>query len=529
MNQPTGIPESYRPAPGDFDAPDGVGAVGEDRSSMTPETVQEGTSLDAEIASAFAGMAAEDLAELCGQGPTPGGESTPTDASTVTAGTALVGTIVGLSDDEVFLEFDAKSQGILPRSQFGKKEPVDIGRRVDVTVERYDGESGLLVVNRKGAAQRASWTTLTIGNIVEGRVTGLNKGGLEIDLQGVRAFMPGSQCDLFPMRDISVLIGQSVRAEVIELDRRHKSVLVSRRKLMERERAESRDKLKAELEVGQTRRGVVGNLTEFGAFVDLGGIDGLIHIRDLSWGTVEKVSDVLKTGQEIEVKILKIDGKRDRVSLGLKQALPDPWLNVAERYSVDSTLKARVVRIADFGAFAEIEPGIDGLIPVSEMGWQRIHSPTDVVSVGSVVDVKVVRIEPERRRITLSIKQAQKDPWEGVLESFTPNSTIRGTVTRLANFGAFVQIAPGVEGLVHISELSDKRVRSAGDVVNVGNEVDVRVLGVDRENRRISLSMKPTHESGDHAASAASASAAPMKEKKRKKPLRGGLASHWEW
>ena len=273
--------------------------MGEGRNGMTQEVVQEHSSLDAEVASAFAGMDASDLAELCGDvpGATPG--STPVDPESVSPGTELVGTVVGLSDEEVYLEFDAKSQGVLPRTQFGKKEALEIGRRVDVIVDKYDADSGMLAVSRKGSAQRASWTNLTLGMLVEGRVTGLNKGGLEVDLQGVRAFMPGSQCDLFPMRDISVLIGQSVRAEVMELDRKHKSVLISRRKLMERERAEAKDKLKTELEVGQTRRGVVGNLTEFGAFVDLGGLDGLIHIRDLSWGTVDKVSDVLKAGQEV--------------------------------------------------------------------------------------------------------------------------------------------------------------------------------------------------------------------------------------
>ncbi len=533
MNQAQAVEssEAVNPSTGGEVEPALVRSTGEDRSVMTPEAVQEAAQLDAEIAAAMSGMAPADLAELCSGAHTSAGSgATPLDSATVEPGTALVGTVVGFSDDEVFLEFDAKSQGILLRSQFGKKEVIDIGRRVDVVVDRYDSDSGMLAVSRKGAVQRATWTNLAVGMIVEGKVTGLNKGGLEVDLKGVRAFMPGSQVDLFPMRDISVLIGQSVRAEVIELDRKHKNVLVSRRKLLEQERAETREKLKAEIQVGQVRKGVVGNLAEFGAFVDLGGMDGLIHIRDLSWGVVENVSDVLKPGQEVEVKILKIDGKRDRISLGLKQALPDPWVHVSDRFPAGAALKARVVRIADFGAFAEVEPGIEGLIPVSEMAWHRVNSCSEVVSVGGMVDVKVIRVEAEKRRMALSMKQALPDPWDGILESFVPQSMVKGTVTRLANFGAFVQIAAGVEGLIHISELSDRRVKSAKEVVDVGNEVEVRVLGIDRENRRISLSMKPAYDAS--AAKAESAGEASKvepaaKSKKRKKPLRGGLS--WEW
>jgi small subunit ribosomal protein S1 len=367
--------------------------------------------------------------------------------------------------------------------------------------------------------------------LVEGRVTGVIKGGLEVDLKGIRAFMPGSQVDIAPMKDISLLLNQNVKCEVIELDRRTKSVLVSRRKALERELAESREKLKAELAVGQIRSGVVRGITDFGAFVDLGGVDGLIHIREMSWGTVQKVSDVVTPGQRVEVMILKIDPKKDRISLGLKQVQPDPWGQAPDRYPVGTRLKARVVRIADFGAFAELEPGVDGLIPVSEMSWSRIKSVTEAVSVGSVVDCVVIRVEPEKRRIALSMKQAQADPWAGVLDSFQPNSVVKGKVTRLADFGAFVEIAPSVEGLVHISELSDKRVKSCSEVVQPGQEVEARVLGVDSQNRRISLSLKAVHApTPAEVQTALAAQAAPARvEKKRKKPLRGGLASHFEW
>jgi len=513
-------------------APDRAG----ERDVSVPPAKRDGSSgatrvsdIDREVAEAMAGMAPADLAELRGE------VVDSRDGETIAPRTELVGTVVGLSDREVFLEFGAKSQGVVPRSHFGQKETVEIGRRVDVIVERFDAESGLLIVSRKGAAQRATWTNLTVGMLVEGKVTGLNKGGLEVDLNGIRAFMPGSQVDLHPLKDISVLLGEKVKAEVIELDRRHKNILISRRKIMERDRAEARDKLKAELAVGQVRRGTVGNIMEYGAFIDLGGVEGLLHIRDLSWGTVGKVSDVLKPGQDVDVCILKIDAERDRVSLGLKQAQPDPWARVEETYPVGTQLKARVVRTADFGAFAELESGVEGLIPISEMSWGRLKRISEAVSIGDMVDVKVIRVEPAKRRIALSMKQSLSDPWGGVLESFAPQSLVRGKVTRLATFGAFVELAPGVEGLIHISELSDRHVKSCHEVVSVDQELEVRVLGVDQENRRISLSIKQvaapisSSPSGDASMPVAHAAAPAKPDKKRKKPLRGGLSSHWEW
>lgn len=482
--------------------------------------------IDREVADAMAAMDSQDVAELGGMAA-PGGEM---PASTE-PGTEIVGTVAGVGDEDVFIEFGPKLQGVLPRAQFGKKEPLEVGRRVDCVVERFDPQAGLLIVCRKGAIQRATWTNLAIGNIVEGRVTGLIKGGLELDLKGIRAFMPGSQVDMNPVKDISVLLNEVVACEVIEVDRRGKNVVVSRRRLLEREQAEKREQLRGELEVGQIRKGIVRRIADFGAFVDIGGIDGLLHIRDLSWGTVDKVTDVLNVDQEVEVRILKIDEKRDRISLGLKQALPDPWQGVDSRFPVGETCKVRVVRIANFGAFAELETGIEGLIPISEMSWGHIRNPQEVVSVGSLVDCKIIRVEPQKRRIALSIKQAQQDPWAGVLESFAPQSLVTGKVTRLAEFGAFVELTPGVEGLIHISEMSDKRIKTCAEVVSEGQEVETRVLGVDPESRRISLSIKQVKEPvSEPSRDAVHATAhAAQQSKKRKKPLRGGLSSHFEW
>lgn len=479
--------------------------------------------IDREVAEAMASMDAADLAALGGGISSPDADLSP---EMLAPGAEITGTVASLTDDEVLLEFGPKVQGILPRSQFGKKEVIEVGRRIDVVVEGFDKSSGMLTVNRRGAAIRASWTNLSVGAVVQGKVTGMNKGGLEVDLNGIRAFMPASQTDTSPMKDISVLLGENVKCEVVELDRRNKNVLVSRRKILEKEAAEKRAQLKEELEVGQTRKGIVGNITDYGAFVDIGGMDGLLHIRDLSWGSVEKVSDILEPGQEIEVRILKIDTQRDRISLGLKQCLPDPWKNVEDKYPVESAQKVRVVRLADFGAFAELESGVDGLIPISEMGWTRINRTSDVVTVGDLVDVVVIRVEAGKRRIALSMKQAQDDPWAGVHESFEPNSIVKGRVTRLADFGAFVELVPGVEALIHISELSESRVRTCADVVQVGQEIEAKVLGVEQENRRISLSIKALTARSQETTVTAEPAKTP---KKRKKPLRGGLSSHFDW
>ena len=469
----------------------------------------------------MAGMAPEDLAEISGGSPAAVGDE-------LEPGAEITATVVDVTDSDVFLSFGVRSQAVVPRANFGKKEPLEKGRRVDLVIERFDADAGLHIAARKGASQRATWTSLAKGMIVEGRITGMNKGGLEMDLQGIRAFMPASQADIAQLKDISVLLNQKVRAVVLEVDRRNKNVLVSRRRAQEQEIAEERDKLLGEIEVGQVRKGVVGNITDFGAFVNLGGVDGLVHISDICWGTVEKVSDVLTPGQEVEVKIVKIDQKRDRISLSIKQTLPDPWVGVEDRYSAGTSVKARIVRLADFGAFAELEPGVDGLIPISEMSWTRIRSVSDAYSVGDMVDAVVIRVEPKKRRIAMSTKQASPDPWAEVLESFPAKSLVTGKVTRLADFGVFVELVPGVEGLIHISELSHDRVRTCADVVKEGQEIEARVLGVDLEQRRISLSIKAVAD--DPKATQAEREAAPKKTpKKRKKPLRGGLDAQWDW
>lgn len=502
-------------APATDPAPAADPAAAADPTILAAPSMDE---IDREVADAMASMDPDDLNELSG--------SVAGEESNTAPGTELIGTVVAVNDDDIFLQFGVKTQGMMPRTQFGKKEKIEVGRRVDVVVDRLDADSDILIVSRKGSLQRATWTNLTKGMLVEGRVIGVIKGGLEINVNGIRAFMPGSQASLAPMKDISILLNQSLQCEVVELDRRAKNVIVSRRKILEKEQAEKRESLKKELEVGQSRTGIVRRITEFGAFVDIGGMDGLLHIRDLSWGNVKKVEDIVSVGQEITVTVLKVDTKRDRISLGLKQSLPNPWTEVESKYPVGTSLKVRVVRTASFGAFAELEPGVEGLIPISEMSWTHVKNIAEVVKEGDIVDVTVIRLEVDKNRLAMSMKQATEDPWANVLESFTEQSIIKGKVTRLTEFGAFVELVAGVEGLIHISEMSDKRIKNCSEVVQEGQEIEARVLGVDKDKRRISLSIKALQEP---TAEELQAPAEPIKRKIRKKPLRGGLSSHFDW
>jgi len=481
--------------------------------------------LEREVQEAMTGMSAEELMEVSLVEPFPHAPGTDDLESKMHRAR-----IVGAHKADVFLDLGGKAQGVVPRGQFGAEDPVTVGRMIEVLLVRYESEDGLWICSREGAVQEARWDTLRPGMIVEGKVTGLNKGGLEVNLHGIRGFMPASHVDPKHIKDISVFLTQTIQCEVLEVNRRERNVLVSRRKYLEKAQREERERIEAELAPDQVRKGVVSNITDFGAFVDLGGgLDGLIHIRELAWGQVEKVADVVEVGQTVEVVVLKIDKEHKRISLSLRKALQDPWTCMGQKYAEGTQVKARIVRIQDFGAFAELEPGIEALIPISELSWTgRVRHPKDVVEVGQMVDAVVTRLEMDKRKAALSMKRVATDPWEGVFESFPKDSLVTGTVMRLADFGAFVQITAGVEGLVHISEISSQRVKSTADALQVGQEVKARVLNVDRAQRRISLSIKAADESMPTTESASPADEKARK-KKRAKPLRGGLTTDWDW
>lgn len=399
------------------------------------------------------------------------------------------GTIVAIHDDDVFVDVGGKSQGIIPLSQFGEDKPT-IGQRMDFVVEGLLGDEGLLKLSREGAVAKATWDTLERGMIIEARVTGSNTGGLELKVAGQRAFMPASHVAKEHVDNLNEFLNQKMTCEVLELDRRAKRLVLSRRAVIEKEQKEAAKKLLTTLEVGQVREGTIRSIQKYGAFVDIGGIDGLIHVSDMSYGHVDDPAKIVKVGETVQVKVLKVDLENDRISLGLKQAAPDPWSTVAEKYPPKTQISGRVTRLANFGAFVELEEGVEGLIPMGEMAWGRVGNASQVVQANQVVTAMVLDVDAKRRRISLSLKQMQNDPWTGVDGKYTPDQEVTGTVTRTAAFGAFVQIEDGVEGMIHISELADRRVGTVEDVVKEGQEVKAKVLAVDPDQRRISLSIR---------------------------------------
>jgi small subunit ribosomal protein S1 len=432
---------------------------------------------------------------------------------------------VNQKDDEVFVDFGGKSQGVAPLSQF-EEIPV-VGSEMEFNVERYDPREGLLILNKKGAAaHNVTWDNLEIGQVVEGVVTGVNKGGLELQVKNMRAFMPAGQVDIYFNPDLSVFLNQKLTAEVTQFDPHAKNLIVSRRNILEREKAEAKEKMLAQIEEGQVLRGTVRNVMEYGAFVDLGGIDGLLHVSEMSHRRGVKPSDFVKTGDIVDVKIIKFDRETGKLSLSLKQAMADPWVGAETKYAVGSQVTGRVSRVEGFGAFIEVEEGVEGLLPVSEMSWQRIKHPSDAVKEGDTLRLVVISLDPANRRMSFSLKQAGPDPWANVNERYATDMVVSGTVTRVVDFGAFVEVETGLEGLVHISELADHRVKSAGDVVKPGQQVQVKVLEIDPQGRRMSLSLRRAKEAVAAPDAGGATPAQPPKKKKRPE-LRGGL--DWNW
>ncbi len=436
------------------------------------------------------------------------------------------GVVIAVQRDDILVDMGGKSTGVLPIKQL-RDEPIpEVGDTIEVTVTGYDKSEGILRLSRQEAVMAAAWQTLHVGQVLEGRVTGHNKGGLELSIDGLEAFMPISQIDVerIEAEDLSQYTNRRLQCEVFEFSRGQKKLVVSRRNLLHKQAAQAGEKRLESLKEGDVVTGTVRSIMPYGAFVDIGGVDGLLHIGDMSHSRVEDPNSVVKKGQQLELRVLKVDRQEKRIGLGLKQILADPWTDVAAKWPVDSIVSARITKLMDFGAFAELEPGVEGLIPISEMSYERrIHHPKELVSENDVVKLRVLSLDPERKRLSLSLKQLGDDPWMGASARWPENSVVQGTVTRLAEFGAFVELAKGVEGLIHISELSDGRIRNASEVVREGDAVSVKVLEVDEDRRRISLSVKQVALDPEYTGPE-TAEPDPVKPK-RKKPLKGGL----EW
>jgi small subunit ribosomal protein S1 len=410
-------------------------------------------------------------------------------------GRQLEGTVVAVTADSVLLDIGFKTEGILPLAIFQDAgESVKPGDKFPVSVKGRDPE-GYYELTRFRVEQPKDWSALERAfaekSSIVGTVTAMIKGGFSVDV-GVRAFMPASRSGVREAAEMEKLVGQEIRCRITKLDSTEEDVVVDRRVVTEEEARSTKDRMYSEMKEGDTVSGTVRNLTDYGAFVDVGGVDGLLHVSDISWSRVNNPADVLSVGQEIEAKVLKIDSGKQRISLGMKQLLPHPWDSIGEKYKTGERVRGTVSRLADFGAFVELEPGIEGLIHISEMSWGRkVRKTSDVVKQGDVVEVVILGVKVDEQRLSLGLKQALGDPWADVASKFPVGSAIEGPVTNITKFGAFVQLAEGIEGMVHVSEISaEKRINHPQDVLKTGQMVQAQVLAIDSERRNIKLSMK---------------------------------------
>ncbi len=410
-------------------------------------------------------------------------------------GTVLTGRVVSLVGNDVVVEVGLKSEGTVDVGEFEDPAGVQIGQEVEVLLEEVESDSGLVVLSKRKADRIRGWERILEknkeGDIVQGAVTRKIKGGLLVDI-GVPAFLPASQVDIRRPADIGEYVGQTVEAKILKIDQERRNIVISRRKLIEERRAEAKAKLLAEVEEGQVRKGVVKNLADFGAFIDLGGLDGLLHITDMSWGRIGHPSDMLKVDQEIEVQVLAVDREKEKIALGLKQRTESPWQRVEEKYPVGSKVRGSVVSLMAYGVFVKLEEGLEGLVHISEMSWtRRLNHPSEMVSVGDEVDVVVLEIDKEKQEISLGMKQAEVNPWTLVKEKYPPGTVITGTVRNLTNYGAFVEIEEGIDGLLHVSDLSwTRKIGHPSEVLKKGQELQCVVLAVDEEKMRVALGLK---------------------------------------
>jgi len=419
---------------------------------------------------------------------------------TVKVGTIISGTILKTANNEVIVDLGYKSEGVIPLQEFRDEDPPQQGTKVDVFVESLEDTDGRVTVSKEKAHFHTVWNDIKVAYddnlILKGKVIKRIKGGLTVRIMGVDAFLPGSQVALRQVPNLEKFCGEELDFRVIKLNKRRRNIVVSRRQVLEEARSELKENLIKELEEEQVRKGIVKNITDFGAFVDLGGIDGLLHITDMSWGRVRHPSQLLTIGEEIDVKVLKFDKERERISLGLKQLQPFPWEGVAERYSPETMVTGKVASITDYGAFVEIEPGVEGLIHISEMSWTKhVRHPSKILTVGDEVEAVVLSVNEEERKISLGLKQTMENPWNSIEERYPIGSSVDGKVRNLTNFGAFVEIEDGIDGLIHISDMSwTRRISHPSEIVQKNQPVKVVVLSIDRENHRISLGLKQTEE-----------------------------------
>jgi small subunit ribosomal protein S1 len=418
---------------------------------------------------------------------------------TLEEGQILRGTVIDITPDHVTVDVGYKSEGQIPMQEFlkrDKKVDVKIGDRIDVFLEKKESEEGLLTLSKEKADKITVWREISRscreGEVIEGEIVGKVKGGLSVDIGRIRAFLPGSQVDLKPVRNLDALIGQRFRFKVIKFNRKRNNIVLSRRVLLDEERKQLREETLRNLKEGDILEGTVKNLTDYGAFVDLGGMDGLLHITDISWGRIGHPSEKLSVGDRIKVKILHFDQEKQKVSLGLKQALPDPWESVPKKYPTGLRTKGKVVNVTDYGVFVELEEGLEGLVHISELTWsKKMKHPSKVAHIGDTVEVMVLDCDPVKRRISLGMKQIEPNPWAVIEEKYPVGTKVVGRVKTVTDFGIFIGFDEGVDGLVHVSEMSwTKKIKHPGELYKKGQQVEAVVLNIDRANERFSLGVK---------------------------------------
>jgi small subunit ribosomal protein S1 len=414
-------------------------------------------------------------------------------------GSIVPGKVLRVQDDEVLVDIGYKSEGLIDGDEFENLEEVQVGDDVEVLLESLENEHGMVVLSKKRAEQQRKWDHIVNdceeGSIVEGTITRAIKGGFIVDI-GADAFLPGSQVDVVPVRNLDEYIGRTIEVKILKINKERKNIVVSRREIIEEARREQKLKLLGEIKTGQVRKGTVKNITDFGAFVDLDGIDGLLHVTDMSWGRINHPSEMVKVGDQIEVMILDIDLEKERISLGLKQTLSNPWEDIDAKYPIGTRVHGKVVSLAPYGAFVEIEEGVEGLVHVSEISWtKRIQRASDVMKVGDEVDAVVLSINMEDKKISLGMRQTEENPWEVAALKYPIGSLVKGKVRNFTSYGAFVEIEEGVDGMIHVSDMSwTRKINHPSEILKKGEEVETVVLEIDAANQRISLGLKQAQE-----------------------------------
>jgi small subunit ribosomal protein S1 len=410
-------------------------------------------------------------------------------------GHIVSGRVVNVVGDNVVVDIGYKSEGLVPLNEWEDGEPPKSGDPIEVLLEGMEDEGGELVLSKRKAQRIRGWERVTSeckeGDVVSGAVTRKIKGGLLVDI-GVNVFLPASQVDIRRPGDIADYIGKTIQCKILKIDETRRNIVVSRRKLIEEQREEMKKALLSEIKVGDMRRGTVKNIADFGAFVDLGGIDGLLHITDMSWGRIGHPSEMVQIDQEIDIKVLHVDYDKEKIALGLKQLTPSPWDKVPDKYPVSTRVKGEVVNVMSYGAFVKLEEGIEGLVHISEMSWtKRINHPNELVHVGDEVEVVVLALNKEKQEISLGMKQVQPNPWDQVAAKYPPGTIVKGVVRNLTNYGAFVELEEGIDGLLHVSDMSwTRKIGHPNELIEKGQELECQVLSVDQDKKRIALGLK---------------------------------------